>query len=221
MRLVFALLLVAACSSRDAEPPAQTKPRSAEIVAPKPVKPALPQKPPVPGLAEDLRDADPKVRAAAVREAATDANPDPAIFLAASRDTDRNVAVMATETLGKLHANGQVPVEEMIARATDRSLDERVRTSAINGLGLVPSAEAAKTLVELAQRGDTLERRSAAILLVHQDAAIAVPVLIEALADSDEVVRGNALEALRSRARGRDFGTDAAAWRTWWQSRSR
>jgi len=56
---------------------------------------------------------------------------------------------------------------------------------------------------------------------VHQDPEVAVPALIDALADADEVVRANALEALRGRARGRDFGSDAGAWRAWWQSRSR
>ncbi|MEJ7602194.1 MAG: HEAT repeat domain-containing protein, partial [Kofleriaceae bacterium] len=99
---------------------------------------------------------------AAVREAARD--PDPSIMLAGSRDPDREVAIVATEALAKLHAHGDVAASEMIARATDKSLDERVRVSAINGLGLVGSPEAARTLSELVHRGDLLEKRSAAIL---------------------------------------------------------
>jgi HEAT repeat protein len=213
MKRLAVIVALGACGN-DREAPAP-KPRTAEVTQPR-VTPALPPKSEVPGLAEDLKDPDPKVRRAAAREA-TDAT----ALLAASRDPDREVAITATEALGKLHARGDVPVDEMIARATDRSLDERVRVSALNGLGLVASADAAKTLVELVRRGDTVEKRSAAILLVHQDPDVAIPALIDALADADEVVRANALEALKARARGRDFGSDSNAWRSWWQSRSR
>lgn len=209
--LVF---LLAACGNEPREAPAPA-PHTAEIAQPR-VAPALPAASQVPGLAEDLKDPDPKIRRAAVREAE-----DAPSLLVASRDRDLEVAVMATEALGKLHAKGEVPVAEMIARATDHALDERVRVSALNGLGLVASPEAGQMLAELVHRGDTLERRSAAILLVHQDPAVAMPALIDALADADEVVRANALEALKARARGRDFGSDAGAWRSWWQSRSR
>ncbi|HWO18289.1 MAG TPA: HEAT repeat domain-containing protein [Kofleriaceae bacterium] len=174
-----------------------------------------------PGLQADLSDADPKVRRAAVRELAADRDADPALLLAASRDPDLEVGVTATEALGKLHAQGEVPVQELIARATDRKLDERVRVSALNGLGLVPSPESAALLTELAVRGDAGERRTAAILLVHQELAAAVPALLGLLGDADEYVRSNALESLRARSRGRDFGTDAAAWRAWWAARSR
>jgi HEAT repeat protein len=174
-----------------------------------------------PGLTADLSDADPKVRHAAVRELAADPDADPAFLLAASRDPDLQVGVTATEALGKLHAQGQVPAQELIARATDRKLDERVRTSALNGLGQVPSPEAVALLVDLASRGDVSERRTAANLLARQDPAAAVPALIGLLGDADEYVRSNALESLRARARGRDFGTDAGAWRAWWDSRPR
>ena len=66
-----------------------------------------------------------------------------------------------------------------------------------------------------------MERRTAAILLAHQDPELAVPALIGALGDADEYVRSNAVEALRARSRGREFGLDAAAWRAWWQARPR
>lgn len=217
-----AIVLVALVGCGDAREAPAPPARAARIapVQPRAVAPALPAQAAVPGLEQDLRDGDPAVRRAAVREAAREPG-DPQLFLAASRDPDREVAIAATEALAKLHARGELPAAELIARATDRALDERVRVSALNGLGLVASPEAARTLAELVHRGDTLEKRSAAILLVHQDPEIAVPALIDALADADEVVRANALEALRGRARGRDFGGDAGAWRSWWQSRSR
>jgi HEAT repeat protein len=222
MKALAALLLLVACDSREAPAPPQARAARIAPTASRATTPALPSRTStVPGLEQDLKDADPKVRRAAVREAAREADADPQVFLAASRDHDREVAIVATEALAKLHARGELPASELIARATDRSLDERVRVSAINGLGLVASADAARTLAELVHRGDTLEKRSAAILLVHQDPEVAVPALIDALADADEVVRANALEALRGRARGRDFGSDAGAWRAWWQSRSR
>lgn len=219
-KLVVILSFVACGDAREAPAPKPREARIAPATSPA-APPVLPRKPAVPGLAQDLEDADPKVRRAAMREAARDADADPRIFLAASRDPDREVAITATEALAKAHARGELPASELIARATDRSIDERVRVSAINGLGLVPSAEAARALVELVHRGDMLEKRSASILLVHQDPEVAVPALIDALGDADEVVRANALEALRARARGRDFNMDAGAWRSWWQSRSR
>lgn len=154
-----------------------------------------------------------------MKEAAADPEVDPAVLLAASRDPDLEVGVIATEALRERYARGEIPTQEMIARATDHSLDVRVRVSAMNGLGLVANPDAAETLVRMLAAGDLAERRSAAILLVHQDPDVAMPALIDALADADDVVRGNALESLRVRARGRDFGTDAAAWRRWWRSR--
>src|SRR5215212_9108353 len=116
----LALLLLVAFSSREAPAP---KPREARIAPTVSVKaPALPAKPAVPGLDQDLRDGDPKVRRAAVREAARD-GADLQVFLAASRDPDREVAITATEALAKAHARGEVAASELIARATDKSID--------------------------------------------------------------------------------------------------
>ena len=204
--------------------------RAAAITAPAPASasraaraPGLPSRTTVatPGLAADLTATDPKVRRAAVREAARDPGLDPAVLLVASRDPDLEVGITATIALGKRYADGDVPVAEMIARATDRSLNDRVRVSALNAVGLVPSAEGAALLVDLVARGSTTDRASAAILLVHQDPELAMPALIGALGDAEEQVRANALESLRARSRGRDFGTDAASWRAWWQVRPR
>lgn len=185
--------------------------------------PALPahRAAPTPGLAADLIASDPKVRRAAVREVARDGDVDPAVLLAASRDPDLEVAISATEGLARRYVAGDVPVSEILARASDRGLNPRVRTSALNALALAPTPEGAALLVELVARGDVFERATAAILLRHQDPELGIPALIGALRDADERVRANALEALRGRARGRDFGTDAAAWQAWWQARPR
>jgi HEAT repeat protein len=86
-----------------------------------------------------------------------------------------------------------------------------VRHAALNGFGHVASPEAAATRAELVERGDVGERRSAAALLVNQELALAVPALIGALDDDDHWVRSQALDSLKARSRGRDFGTDAAA----------
>ncbi len=174
-----------------------------------------------PGLSADLGDADPKIRRAAIREAARDPNIDPTVLLAASRDPDLDVGITAMIAIGKRYTEGDVPASELVARITDRSLDDRVRMTGLNALGHVASADSAALLVDLLAHGSQLERASAAILLVHQDPELAMPALIDALADADEQVRTNALEALRGRSRGRDFGSDAAAWRSWWQARAR
>ncbi|MBX3159469.1 MAG: HEAT repeat domain-containing protein [Deltaproteobacteria bacterium] len=200
---------------------APVRPGRASVPPPPSVRRSAPTGSVEPGLAADLRDHDPKVRRAAVKEAAADKELDPQVLLVASRDPDLEVGILATEALGRRYADGSVAIKEMIARATDKSLHERVRTSALNGLGLVSHPDAAATLVRLLATGEVFERRGAAILLVHQEAALAIPALIEALTDADEVVRDNALASLRSRSRGRDFGPDPAAWRRWWQSRSR
>jgi hypothetical protein len=200
--------------------PAPSKTTHARVAAGSPTLAAR-FTPPSPGLAADLVATDPKIRRAAVREVARSSDVDPAVLLSASRDPDLEVGAIATEALGKLYADGRVPLAEMVARATDHALNERVRVSALDGLGLVENPDAAKVLVELLARGDVTERRSAAILLMHQALEVAVPALIGALGDADEYVRSNAVEALRSRSRGRDFGSDAAAWRAWWQARPR
>jgi HEAT repeat protein len=172
-----------------------------------------------PDLAADLHDANPRVRRAAIVELAHSDASDPATLLAASRDGDLGVAVAATEGLGVLYRDGQISAHDLATRVTDHALPEKVRVTAMNGLGVVASHDSAALFDDLIVRGDPTERRSAAILLAHQDAALAVPALISALADGDEVVRANAAESLRHFARGRDFGQDAAAWSRWWQSR--
>ncbi|MDX2088736.1 MAG: hypothetical protein SFX73_12845 [Kofleriaceae bacterium] len=170
-------------------------------------------------LLADLRDVDPKVRRAAVREVANSDDADPELLKTASRDADLEVAVTATGGLARLYARGQLPVQELAARATDHALNPRVRLTALNAFAASPSLEGAAVLVDLAARGDVTERATAAILLAQQDEALAVPALLRLLGDAEEDVRANAHESLRARARGRDFGTDAAAWQAWWQAR--
>ena len=126
----------------------------------------------------------------------------------------------ATEGLNTLYRDGRITAKDLSERITDHALADKVRVTAMNGLGLVTSPEGAALLTDLLSRGTELDRRSAAILLVHQDPMTAVPALIKALGDADEVARSNAHESLRAFARGRDFGQDAAAWLRWWQSRA-
>ncbi|HEY5948201.1 MAG TPA: HEAT repeat domain-containing protein [Kofleriaceae bacterium] len=182
--------------------------------------PALPQPAVAPGLADDLRDNDPLVRRNAIAELAATGAADPRVLAEASRDSDLNVAVAATEGLGTLYRDGQVPASELVARLRDGA-PLKVRVAAINALGVVASVDSADALIDLLAHGSEIDRRSAAIVLVHQDPAVAVPALIAALRDSDENVRMNARESLRTFARGRDLGSEADAWSRWWQTRSR
>ena len=198
-----------------------SSPRPSARVRPPTPTLVRPTTPIAPGLEADLTDASARVRREAIRELALDRDADPAALVRASRDPDPSVAALATDALGKLHAEGRVPAKEILANATNRSLDERVRAVAFNAVGVVPSAETAHALVDALARGSVFERRVAAVLLAHQDPEAVVSALIDALGDADEVVRDNALNSLRARSRGRDFGSDAAAWRAWWQSRSR
>ena len=197
----------------DRSPP--QRPRASRVAGPRAAATAVPGSPPISRI--PIRgSAPPRCRS---REAG-DAD-DPARS-AASRDPDlERRRVPRPTALAKAYAAGNVPVGEMVARATDHQLPDRVRVAAANGLGTIATPEAAHVLVDQAARGDVLERRSAVILLQHQDVELAIPVLIDALADGDEYVRQNAVESLRARSRGRDFGMDAARWRTWWQSRPR
>ncbi len=183
-----------------------------------PEKPTLPTRKPARGLAADLLSTDPKIRQAAVHEAARGES-DPQVLLAASRDPDLGVSRVAIGALNKLYATGDVSRKDMLALASDKTLPDRARILAINGVGAVPSAEAAAMLVEMLAKGSEIERRSAAALLAHQDPEVAVPALITALSDADDVVRTQAVDSLKALSRGRDFGTDAGAWRAWWQAR--
>lgn len=173
-----------------------------------------------PGLAADLQSTDPKIRRAAVVELASSPDPDPAVLFAASRDSDSGIASTALTALGKLYADGRVPAADMIARVKDTSLG-RVRTMALNAVGTVPHPDAARMLGELLATGTVVERRAASALLANQDPVDAIPLLVRALSDSDPYVRDNAVNGLRARSRGRDFGFDAGAWQSWWQAQRR
>ena len=186
------------------------------VSASRAMAPALPSH--APELVTDLRDADPKVRRAAIHELAG-SDVDAQLLLDASRDRDLEVGVVATIALGKAYKDGRVAVSELVTRAQDSSLDPKVRSAALSGLGVVPSPEAAALLAGLATTGSTDDRASAVILLRNQDLALAVPALIGALGDAEPRVRELAHASLTARSRGRDFGEDRAAWQAWWTAR--
>lgn len=218
--LFCAGVVLARTSASTSTPDTTTGPRAAIATTPtgrvSVAPPVLAR--PASELPTDLHDPDPRVRYSALSDVIRDGG-DRQILLAASRDTSPDVGLRATAELGKLYAQGAIPASELVARVRDRALDEKVRGMALNGLGALPSTDAMAVLVELLAHGETVERRTSAALLMNQELAVAVPALISALADTDEYVRGNAVEALRHLARGRDYGTDANAWRSWWQSR--
>jgi len=196
----------------------QAAPRAAVLPRSQPQAPTLTRPAPSRALLADLSDADPKIRRAAIREAVKAHHADTEMLLKAARDPDAGVGVIAIDELGHLHAQGVIAATELIALGGDRALNERVRLTAINAFGQVPTPESAAYLADRLAIGDTFERLNAAILIGHQDLEIAVPALIRALGDTEERVRGNALEMLRINARGRDFGVDQAAWQAWWTS---
>jgi hypothetical protein len=170
-------------------------------------------------LQTDLADPLPQVRATAIKDYAKDPEADPAVFVEAMRDRDLGVAIVATGALGKQYGTGRYDGAALLASANDRTLPTKVRVAAMDGIGVVATPDAARLLVQLLASADLTDRRSAAILLQHQDPQVAVPALIDALADPDEVVVANAHDSLRALSRGRDFGNDAAGWRAWWASR--
>ncbi len=215
-----------ASSSPESPSPSAVAPRSATVrVAAAPVTATAPALPPsitpsiTPDLVADLRDADPKIRRAAIHEVASSADADVQLLLDASRDRDLEVGGTATTALGKAYRDGRVPVGELVARAQDPSLDMKVRSVALNGLGAIPSPEAGALLTRMAATAPIDDRAAAVILLRNQDLAIAVPALIAALGDPEARIRGLARDSLLARSRGRDFGEDRAAWQAWWQSR--
>lgn len=194
--------------------PADAPARGATFAPPSP-RPQLerPVAAPDRALAADLRDPDPKVRAVAMRDYARAGSPDPKVLVPAIRDPEPGVAIVAIAALGAQVAAGSYRGDELIAATADRNLPEKVRVQAMNAIGVVAADAHARALLQLLASADVTDRRSAAILLRHQDVALVADALIGALADADEVVRANALDSLRALARGRDFGADATAWR--------
>lgn len=220
--LAAAFWLGRATDNVRAEPqPAATPTERAEPRAALPrvqPRPALLRRAPARGLASDLIAADPKVRRAAIAEAAR-GDADPQVMLAASRDPDMDVARTAIASLNQLYVDGKLTPKEMVDLAVDRTLPDRTRLLAINGAGAVPSPEAATMFTKMLAGGTTLERRAASASLGGQDIELAVPALIAALSDADEYVRSQAVDSLKLLSRGRDFGQDAGAWQSWWQTR--
>lgn len=196
---------------RDGDPAGTPSPRRASIdaglalapigsnaAAPRsPKKPIPPPDPIDPAVAKDLADPDPKIRAARIHQLIAEGD-DPAALLAASRDRDESVSVLATEGLGKLYAAGRIALEELAERHEDRNLSPKTRTAALDAIGNVASDDSARYLVELGQRGDLDQRRAVAMLLAKQPRAIAVPALRELAQGSDATTRQLANASLKA-----------------------
>ena len=144
--LVGAGAYLARASRADA-PVIAAAPAPVVVAAPAPRRaPALHRAEPTPGLAADLRDRDPKVRRAAAIELARAPDGGAPALLAASRDPDLEVSLVATIALGKLYGDGALPAAELVDRIRDHRLPEKVRASAMNGLGVVPEPATAQAL---------------------------------------------------------------------------
>lgn len=162
-----------------------------------PQKPIPPPDPMDPAVARDLADPDPKVRLVRVNQLIEEGD-DPAALLAASRDRDEAVSVLAMEGLGKLYAAGRIALAELTSRHEDRNLSSKARTAALEAIGQVASDDGGRYLAELGQRGDVEQRRAAATLLGRQPRAIAVPALRALAQDGDPAIRQRANASLRA-----------------------
>lgn len=162
-----------------------------------PKRPIPPPDPMDPAVARDLADPDPKVRLVRVNQLIEEGD-DPAALLAASRDRDEAVSVLAMEGLGKLYAAGRIALAELTSRHEDRNLSSKARTAALEAIGQVASDDGGRYLAELGQRGDAEQRRAAATLLGRQPRAIAVPALRALAQDGDPAIRQRANASLRT-----------------------
>jgi hypothetical protein len=236
---IASALLVYAASDLTGAPPAQSPSTPAAAAPATPVAPPLERRAPLPPPAAppprgaaarpppqretvdlaliEVRDDDPAVRAHSVLVLGRAKTPEAAAALLETvRDPDPNVSTMSAMQLDEAYQAGLVSFEQMHTLATDLNLGPGAHFAAFAGLAKVADPRAAEFLLERLKNGTGEERRTAAGMLQHQGAAIAVPALIEALGDGEQWVRYNANEQLRALARGRDYGEDAAAWSRWW-----
>ena len=89
----------------------------------------------------------------------------------------------------------------------------------MTALGRIGDGRAAVDLMEVLRSAfDPELRASAAEALGRIGGETAVPLLIEVLSRDAPPVRQKAADALRSLT-GKSWGTDADAWRRWWESR--
>lgn len=185
-------------------------------------KPPVPEVPKMPRLdldpAREMHDPNPAVRQVAVEDLARNGSVES--LADAVSDPDVGVGFRAGELLGELYRKGQVPVEVMIEKASDASINFKARMGVLSALSMTPNKKAATYLLNLLETGIPEERRMAAGMIGYQGSESAVPALIDALDDQDEWVRYNANEALQHLSRGRDFGQNRAAWQAWWSEAS-
>jgi HEAT repeat protein len=162
-----------------------------------------------------LTDRDAATRAAAAWSIGNlrfaDAAPDIAALL---KDPDRTVCRAAIAALHKLaDPAGAKGLGEL---AGTKSVDLDLRLDALRALGAVGGPQAAAALVAALADETPLVRQVAADQLGGVRGAGSVEALMQAVGNPD--TRALARESLQQLV-WRDFGTDPAAWRRWWQSR--
>ena len=124
--------------------------------------------------------------------------------------------VSAIEALGGLGDSTTVqPLRTMLGETANFQLQEALVTA----LGRIGDGRATADLMEVLRSAfDPALRASAAEALGRIGGETAVPLLIEVLRGDAPPVRQQAADALRVLT-GESWGTDAEAWRRWWESR--
>ena len=124
--------------------------------------------------------------------------------------------VAAIEALGILGDSTAVqPLRTML----DETANFRLQGALVTALGRIGDRRAAVDLMQVLRSAfDPALRASAAEALGRIGGETAVPLLIEVLRRDTPAVRRQAADALGSLT-GESWGTDADAWRRWWESR--
>ncbi len=172
----------------------------------------------LPALERALHDRFPEVRLAAIAALADLRTPSAIARLAPlTRANDEDLALAAAAALGSLAG---VPAVAGEAAATLRALLNEpraaLRTVAAGALGRVADADAFPALLRLLDDPVWTVRAAAIEALGQLRRKEAVPALIARVASEEGRLRHDAAAGLE-RLTGVRHGTDAAAWRRWWE----
>jgi hypothetical protein len=166
----------------------------------------------------ELEHEQPRVRAHAILRLGDTMTTDAGEALARTiYDPHLTLSTMAADQIRHHLRAGLVEPAVVVPIARDRDLHRKTRLTMVGSVSKVKSPEATDLLLDLLYEGDAEERRATVGLLPRQGLDVAVPAIIDALADPDRWVVYNAREQLERIGRGRDFGTDQEAWRQWWE----